>query len=114
MKNNLFAYRRIPDSVETSTVKADINKQKQIQTNLKHIFLIVRFILNVLFYGVFVNLASTKWYFLKQANMEKEKAESSYNITKFNINEYQRIIRDQIPNSRDRRILNIESDVAMK
>jgi len=113
MKKNIFVYHKIPEQ-KKSGFDWDINKKKQIQSNIKNIWLAVWFILWILFYGISVNLASTKWYFLKQANLQKAQVESSYNIVKFNINQYQKNIRDQIPHSRDKMIIDIETDIAYK
>lgn len=79
--------------------------------NMKFFFLGVWCVLMVILYAVYVNLASTAWYFLSEVQREQQEVEFSYNITKFNTTEYERSLRDAVQYFGKANKITIETDV---
>jgi len=100
---------------EWETLYKKAKNMMQQHTNLfeksKYLFLVVWFFTNILFYGIYVNLSSTKWYFLSEAESEKEQLEFSYNITTLNMTEYYRTLRNDMHRSAQVKKIDIIHDV---
>jgi len=83
-------------------IKKQILKNYKFISNIKTVFSIIVFILSIWIYGYFVNISSTKWYFLRQERQGLSEIKFQNEIVKIDIRKIEWKILDQtLPASLD-------------
>lgn len=83
-------------------VKKQILKSYEFISNIKTIFTIILLLFSIWVYGYFVNVSSTKWYFLKKERQELSEIKFQNEIVKIDVRKIEWDILDKIlPSSLD-------------
>lgn len=106
-----IAFYRTPKETVRTKISTFFTFSENIREQVKRIILGVWFVANIVFYGVYTNITSTKWYFLTEAKKEREQAEFTYNITKLNTMEYQRKLREKLHHATNITKIDLEANI---
>jgi len=83
-------------------IKKQILKSYKFVSNVKTIFSIMIFILSIWIYGYFVNVSSTKWYFLRQERQKLSEIKFQNEIVNIDVRKIEWDILDKtLPESLD-------------
>lgn len=110
MSSKIAFLRTTREDLFTKTARL-LKLHENIREQTKRILLIFWFIGNIMFYGIYTNITSTKGYFLAEAKEQKEQIQFSYNITTLNMTEYQRKLRESLHRSDNISRINLQTNV---